>query len=165
VNIAKVNAMNSPMFQNDILCIRCAYWYSPQVLSDEEHVCPSCKRKAEKSTNRQVLLNETKRQIDGLFRLADVEDHETFVYFVQGIKTRLLKVGYTNNPSERLKNHQVGSPDILICVGYIYGSFQIENQFHKALSPFVSHGEWFDLPDGLMNYISRRIYIGLPLSK
>jgi hypothetical protein len=163
VNIAKVNAMNNPMFQDDILCVRCGYWYISEVLSDEEHICPSCLRGYEKRTNKRELWSRVNSELSRVMKLADLIEGEAYVYFVQGVKTRLVKVGYTNDVVYRIKNHQVGSPDILECLGYVYGSYALEGEIHRALSPLRVHGEWFQMPPMVLNCLMRRINRGLPL--
>lgn len=155
--------MNTPMFQDDILCVRCANWYIPQELSDDNHICPSCKRIAKRTGEKRVLLNEINSQITNILRSADSDECEGFVYFIQGVQTKLIKVGYSANVVMRMKEHQTGSPDILKCICYTYGTFEIENQFHRLLIPFVSHGEWFNLPDQIWNHIKRRTRPGLPI--
>lgn len=70
-----------------------------------------------------------------------------YVYFVQGVSTQLVKIGYTfMNPQKRLQIMQAESPDILRLVGVIRTAEPrvIERKIHVWLKEYNHHGEWFD---------------------
>ena len=68
-----------------------------------------------------------------------------YVYFIvdNGSITRKVKIGFSTNIHERLKDLQVGSPTILKCYGAIRGTKEDEKLAHKLLQHHNSHGEWF----------------------
>lgn len=67
------------------------------------------------------------------------------VYFFvdNGSITRKVKIGFSSNICERLKDLQVGSPTILRCYGAVAGTKDNEAFAHHILEFCRSHGEWF----------------------
>lgn len=66
-----------------------------------------------------------------------------FVYFVQGKKTRLVKIGFSTNADRRLDDLQSGSPDTLRMLGMAPGSRLAERRLHEVFQDHRVHGEWF----------------------
>lgn len=69
--------------------------------------------------------------------------HE-IVYFIQGEKTKLVKIGKTSNTiPERLAKLQTGSPDKLRLIGICFGPTCTERMLHNKFKEHRRHGEWF----------------------
>jgi hypothetical protein len=78
------------------------------------------------------------------------------IYFIQGIVTRKIKIGFSKNPSTRLSRLQTGSPDELVIIGVAIGDMSIEKILHDKFSESHSHGEWFNDCEKIREFI--RIY-------
>lgn len=83
----------------------------------------------------------------GLFELGkyieETRSRNGFVYFIQGRKTKCIKIGFSRSPFKRMDLHQVGSPDILELIGLAVGQWELETALHKRFAASWSHGEWF----------------------
>lgn len=55
------------------------------------------------------------------------------------------KIGYSDNPVERMRAFQTGNPYPLNLVGCIAGEPDDEKHFHRLYSEKKVQGEWFDL--------------------
>lgn len=76
------------------------------------------------------------------------------IYFVQGIQSKLIKIGYTDTSLEsRLKTLQSGSPDILRVIGTAHGSRREEQFLHRLFARYNVYGEWFNPSPELLDYI------------
>lgn len=78
-----------------------------------------------------------------------------FVYFIQGKKTRRVKIGFSVNPTERLRDLQCGSPDKLVLLGCVHGTVKTERELHKKFAHLHSHGEWFECDTELAQFIAQ----------
>lgn len=75
-----------------------------------------------------------------------------FVYFVQGKKTGLVKIGYSvRYPSSRIDELRSASPDKLILLGTAPGSRTAEAHLHNMFADDHSHAEWFKPSDRLLS--------------
>ena len=74
--------------------------------------------------------------------------YTTYVYFIQGVTTRLVKIGVSENVGLRLAMMQQGSPDQLRLLGTVaFRDFRealhIEHRLHRRFGNCRAHGEWF----------------------
>ena len=86
------------------------------------------------------------------------------LYFFQGVKTRLIKIGVTTRSTadERLKACQLGSPDKLILLGCrIELSYIDETKLHNKYKHLNTHGEWFEETQELLDEIKDIIKNGM----
>jgi hypothetical protein len=67
-----------------------------------------------------------------------------FVYAIEAVTLRSIKIGYSNDVESRLRNLQVGSPDKLEIIAAWPGIPDDEYRIHKFLKAWRKHGEWFD---------------------
>ena len=81
------------------------------------------------------------------------DDYKPEVYFILGIGTELVKIGYTAQLRQRLTDLQVGSPVKLVPITTIDGDMPIEKAIHKLLEKHRSHGEWFHMTDEVLDVI------------
>lgn len=83
------------------------------------------------------------------------------IYFIQDLKTGLVKIGKSNNPKLRLKTLQTGSSSELKLLKTIPGGIYLEQILHKYFNHIRKKGEWFMLDSELKAFInnSRQISI------
>ncbi len=81
-------------------------------------------------------------EIDPL-ELPEWERFVSYVYFVKGGKTKNIKIGYSGNMPNRMRDLQASSPDVLHPIYYFKGTKRHEAFLHELFSAFRIHGEWF----------------------
>lgn len=81
------------------------------------------------------------------------------VYFIQGVATHLIKIGFSVSSSSRMMTHQTGSPDRLVLLGVIDGSITDERRLHRQFRKARVHGEWFRPDASLLAFISEETYL------
>ena len=65
------------------------------------------------------------------------------VYFIQGRRTKLVKIGFSNNVFQRMEGLQTFSPDILEFRCILSGGKDLEGYLHEHFAAYRQHGEWF----------------------
>ena len=75
------------------------------------------------------------------------------VYFIQGKKTKNIKIGFSTDPNDRLRQHQTGSGEKLLLLACVEGNQELETQIQKRFDSFRVHGEWFSPNDELIRFI------------
>lgn len=80
------------------------------------------------------------------------------VYFIEGVTSRLIKIGVARDAMRRLCALQVGSPDKLSLLGIVRSDdpCRLEGRLHSMFRRDHSHGEWFHPSAALVEYIWRR---------
>ena len=63
------------------------------------------------------------------------------IYFISNKKQ--VKIGFSNNPQERLCELQTANPLKLKLIGTLNGSYPTESELHKVFKKFHIRGEWF----------------------
>ena len=76
-----------------------------------------------------------------------------FVYFIEAMANRHIKIGWANDPNRRLREFQTGSPTKYALLGTIPGSRALERKLHRDFHEFHAQGEWFFGVKPLRNYI------------
>jgi len=71
-----------------------------------------------------------------------------FVYFIQSGKKGAIKIGKSNDPEDRLKTLQTGSPKTLYLIASIHckseqEAYTLEKKIHNKLCKQRLNGEWF----------------------
>lgn len=78
------------------------------------------------------------------------------IYFIQGEITRRIKIGFTTRfIHSRMGVLQTGSPDKLLFLGAHPGDKLTEYALHEKFRDAYSHGEWFDVSEELIQYITQ----------
>lgn len=67
-----------------------------------------------------------------------------WVYLIGSPASRLVKIGVSSNPAERLADLQVGSPIPLMILWRTQGGQGLESALHRYFRNYRVHGEWFD---------------------
>lgn len=66
-----------------------------------------------------------------------------FIYVFANHFSGVCKIGFTTNPTNRLKQVQTGCPYKLEIILVIKGSIKTERALHKKYKKFKTNGEWF----------------------
>jgi len=69
-----------------------------------------------------------------------------FIYLISCEGTTRVKIGYSRNPTQRLRELSTSSPGRLSIVQVWEGSKWDEADIHRTLSDHRVHLEWFDIP-------------------
>ncbi len=77
------------------------------------------------------------------------------IYFIQGARTRLIKIGRSVNVVPRMADLQSGSPDVLRLLWFYRACIDQEAALHAAFATARVHGEWFKPIKSLVAYIAR----------
>ena len=83
------------------------------------------------------------------------------IYFIQDLKTGLIKIGKSNNPKLRLKTLQTGSSSELKLLKTISGGIYLEQIIHKYFNHLRKKGEWFMLDAELRAFINNNRNISI----
>lgn len=131
------------------------------VLSD----VPLSKGKSPWSLQYATEEDRAKQEIEAYNRLAvpekiaqlyeGVAQPLRWIYFIQGERTRLIKIGVANNYRARFNDIQVYCPDKLILLAVRRGSLTDEQNLHKRFAEFRQHGEWFLPAEPILTFIKK----------
>lgn len=86
-------------------------------------------------------------------------DKEEMIYIIgeagTANDTLAIKVGFSNNPEQRLKELQIGNPRTLYLLAAIPGTQAQERSLHRFLNDFsTSSNEWFAMTPEVRNMVS-----------
>ena len=152
--------MKYPLFDNDIMCVRCSNWYTPIASVDDAQLCSTCRIHKKQLSKQPHGYTAMKKRLRSLIATFGNREDQSFVYMLMGEKTRMVKIGYTTtDPLQRLTACQTGSPDILRYLGSFWGTLALEQEMHTLLKPFHSHGEWFKIPSGLLRILIQHMNV------
>lgn len=76
------------------------------------------------------------------------------VYFIEAVGTHRIKIGFSANPSQRLRSLQTGSPYKLRILATIQANEHTEKEIHEQFDEYRLDGEWFHACKGLRTFIS-----------
>lgn len=86
----------------------------------------------------------------------------TFIYVVaQQDGSQPWKIGKTQDPVQRLKSHQAGSPVPLVYMKIVQAHPDLEKSLHRQFAKYRTHGEWFHLSEANAQMVLDRLD-GLP---
>lgn len=89
------------------------------------------------------------------FKLLNNAYKGNYVYFIQA-PNRLIKIGKSNNPKQRLKDLQHMSPVHLKIKRVIKGGLRLEHALHVYFKHLRKHGEWFEPNYELKQFINNK---------
>ena len=75
-----------------------------------------------------------------------------YVYFVQRITGGAIKIGFTMNVTERVRQLQTAVEVPLRLLGFMRGAPELETSLHDAFSAYRLTGEWFEPAPELVDY-------------
>jgi hypothetical protein len=78
------------------------------------------------------------------------------VYFVLGLASGLIKIGYAKDAWARMSSMQVGCPEELGMMGVIttYLPESLERDLHAMFAEYRVRGEWFRCGHPIVDYIT-----------
>jgi hypothetical protein len=79
-----------------------------------------------------------------------------FVYAIQAVNLKTIKIGFSTDVSQRLRALQTGSPDELKIIGCWLGTQDEEGKIHSKMAQWLVHGEWFLPAADLIELIAKR---------
>src|SRR5262245_31102393 len=78
-----------------------------------------------------------------------------YVYFVEAIGAKRIKIGWTTRPPHwRLNDLTTSSPFPLELLKIIYGDYSTEQWWHQKFGDLRVHGEWFKARPSLRHAIA-----------
>jgi hypothetical protein len=80
-----------------------------------------------------------------------------FIYVIQSIATKMIKIGFSVMPEGRVKGLQTGSPDKLKLLGKWPGTMYDEKRIHRFLRQHRKHGEWFEVDFERAAFVIREV--------
>lgn len=82
------------------------------------------------------------------------------VYVIHALETTRYKIGRAEDPEKRLKELQTGSPFPLRVINVIDTCWdkRAERDLHNTFGEYRVCGEWFDLPEDAVNYLTNCEY-------
>lgn len=81
--------------------------------------------------------------------------NNNYVYFIGNIEYKIVKIGFSSNPQNRLKSLQTGCPYKLKILKKIEGNSHLEKDYHKIFKDFNMEGEWFELRGELLDFVNK----------
>ena len=98
-------------------------------------------------------IRSIKGQLKKGFSPRVLSKKEGQIYFIQGEKTKNIKIGFSEDPNLRLRGHQTGSGEKLDLLKAVKGQKADEVYLHKKFEVLRLHGEWFKPGKELLEYI------------
>jgi hypothetical protein len=80
-----------------------------------------------------------------------------FVYFIVNYQARKVKIGYSTNPEQRLKQLLTGNDGKLELAKVIPGTVKDERKYQRLFCHSKIRREWFELTPELQEFINRKV--------
>ncbi|MGW1615192.1 GIY-YIG nuclease family protein [Streptomyces sp. NPDC002285] len=93
--------------------------------------------------------------------MASASKNSGQVYVIGSAASRIVKIGYSNAPEERLWFLQVGSPVELSLLASFEGSQDLEAALHRYFDASHVRGEWFDLGANPVEAVRAAVALGV----
>lgn len=74
------------------------------------------------------------------------------VYFIRAGENGPVKIGFSTDIAQRVRDLQTASPHELKVEAVVIGTQAVEAWFHRLLRKWHIRGEWFALSDDLISY-------------
>lgn len=81
---------------------------------------------------------------------------QSYVYFLQGGDSGLIKIGKANDVNKRIADIQRMSPVVLniLCAIKCKDAHKLESELHNRFMKYRRHGEWFEPTKGIYDFIA-----------
>ena len=80
--------------------------------------------------------------------------HSGYIYFIQDGEGGNIKIGFSGNPNERIKQLQTGNGKVFIPLLIQEGNEKNEDSYHEMFKEHHLHGEWFKPHDSILLFIN-----------
>lgn len=107
-------------------------------------------QRAEEATKAGKYWPMSIPEQESIFRIKPYASH---LYFLYSDHSKLVKIGKTTDPKQRIQCLRTQSPVPLQCLGIIRSHDYHERMLHDALASNRKHGEWFNLTEEILNLI------------
>lgn len=77
-----------------------------------------------------------------------------FIYFIQEGNEGKIKIGFSEDPKERLKTLKIANPNNLRIIFQYEGSEADERKIHRMFKNYNISGEWFEPSEEIMEFIN-----------
>lgn len=109
-----------------------------------------------KNSNKTIEYDKPIKQK----RKTSLKKSSEYVYFIYSAEVKRIKIGLTvNEPNERMRKLQTGSPTILYMLAYqeTDDCRSLEKELHNLFKRFRSHtnNEFFELDNSIVEYINQ----------
>ena len=132
----------------DDLVVRKAW---PATFKDEKNVQRIFRHRRIRREWYAVEYGLAVEHINLYFGIPARQDH---VYIISNLHTGLVRIGHAYNPEDRLVTLRETYGAQLTIVGYWPDDgFKVESLLYACLKPYRENGDWFNLPDGLLQEI------------
>ena len=84
------------------------------------------------------------------------EDYGT-IYFLYSPQTFQVKIGFSKNFPNRLKDLRQASPVRLVVLKTVKGKYVVEQSLQCIFSQYCTKGEWFTASPQLLSFICRLV--------
>lgn len=125
-------------------------------------------RRAVKAAGSASLPMAAEILPDGTIRMVPIEVHQepksiepapSYVYFVQAMESRRIKIGFSAKPQYRLLDISTYCPEPVKMLGTMPGTSQDERTIHKKFAAHRVIGEWFrDAPE-ILEFIAIAVVV------
>lgn len=88
---------------------------------------------------------------------AVLSDDTGLIYLIGNLESKYVKIGFSKNPKERIKELQTGCPFKLSVIATFQGNLFTEKALHLKYNKYNSYGEWFKIEGELKNNIENLI--------
>lgn len=85
------------------------------------------------------------------------EDRFGKVYFIGNLDYKLVKIGFSKDPIERVKSLQTGCPFPIELFHQSRGTREDETKLHKLYTDLRVNGEWFKIAGGIERFLKEFI--------
>lgn len=82
---------------------------------------------------------------------------ENVIYLIQNTVTTNVKIGYTSNLKQRLRDIQISNDCELKVLSTINGNIELEQKLHKQFKKYHIRGEWFRFGDEIKKYFKNSV--------
>lgn len=80
-----------------------------------------------------------------------------FVYFIVNYQDRKVKIGYSTNPEQRLKQLLTGNDGKLELAKVVPGTVKDERKYQRVFCHSKIRREWFELTPEIEEFINRKV--------
>lgn len=96
--------------------------------------------------------------LENLFSLLPAEKNtkQGFVYFVSPSAHPVVKIGFSSNPEQRIKQIQTSWPAKLTILKTLPRTYETEAQLHRRFAHLQMMGEWFSLTTEILEFLGGR---------
>ena len=130
----------------------------------KEEIISSYLKEYEKNPANAIFPSVDSNNTEGRYGVMgtgrNVKQRTNYVYFIRAMESGNIKIGYTYDPADRLKDLQVGSSEELKYMFVVPVSCEevaksLEYEFHTKFAHLNIRGEWFEPDKELIEFVEK----------